>query len=73
MQPESQRKPYFAYETAISYVMDMPRVFKCVAQDGDITAKKVDFQSALLDSEVRMLDHATRTCQVKVQNFGAPT
>ena len=64
-EPNYQPKPYFAHETIICQHMGQPRVLKCVAKDGDITAKKVDFHTELLDSEARMLDHATRTCHVK--------
>ena len=40
-------------------------VFKCSTKDGEIVAKKIDKRWELLESEVRMLDYATRQLQVK--------
>jgi Phosphotransferase enzyme family len=64
-QPNYKAQPYIAQETIVSHTMGQPRVLKCVTKDGDITAKKLDYPSELLDSEVRMMDHATRVCHVK--------
>jgi Phosphotransferase enzyme family len=40
-------------------------IFKCLTKSGEIVAQKVNKRWALLESEVRMLDYATRQVQVK--------
>lgn len=64
-EPNFKPKSCPAQEVIHYHMTGEPHVLKSVTKDGDITAKKVDYHESLLDSEVRMLDHATRICNVK--------
>jgi hypothetical protein len=57
-------RPHIRSVAEIALVPDK-KVLKCTAEDGSIVVKKVGERWQLLESEVRMLSHATGGAQIK--------